>query len=158
MGHCYVIFRVQTHSHCHWMAHAIRLVGWQKHVKSFFFFFFNADRCACVPAGCECCHLAGWQVVHGQTNIPQRLTCVLTCGCCIMSIESLSAKQKKRTDLGNTVMRTSPVVAKAPPIVSGTQMKGFLIACSASDMHKHTNLTVAVCCSIICNKDSCQVK
>ena len=51
----------------------------------------------------------------------------------------MSAKQQTRTDLGNTIMRTRPVVAKAPPMVSGTQMKGFLIACNKLDMHKHTN-------------------
>lgn len=47
--------------------------------------------------------------------------------------------QKKRTDLGNIIMRTSPVVAKAPPIVSGTQIKGFLIACKTSDMPERTH-------------------
>lgn len=91
-------------------------------------------------------------------NTRQMLTCVLSCKCCVTSIASVSTRQKKRTDLGNIIMRTRPVLAKAPPMVSGTQMKGFLIACSASDMHKHTDLTVAFCCSIICNKLSCQDK
>ncbi len=32
--------------------------------------------------------------------------------------------------LGKIIMSTSPVVDKAPPMVSGTQMNGFLIACT----------------------------